>query len=132
VSLNREILSALLDGTGASLDCAEDGQEAVKLFCQNPYDMVLMDLHMPGMDGFEAAQRIRESGVGACANIPIIAVTADTSDEVISRCTATGMNGHVSKPVDYDTLVDTLSQCYKPSPAAPVSYWEKWTPPRGI
>ncbi|GHS93085.1 hypothetical protein AGMMS50276_02540 [Synergistales bacterium] len=133
VSLNREILSTLLEDTGALLDCAEDGQEAVKLFCQNPYDIVLMDLHMPGMDGFEATQRIRESGVGKCANIPIIAVTADTSDEVISRCTATGMNAHVGKPVDYDTLVDTLAHCYKPSLLTPpVSRWEKWVTPRGV
>ncbi|MDR3200419.1 MAG: response regulator, partial [Spirochaetales bacterium] len=109
IELNREILIAMLDGTGALIDCAVDGKDALEKFSENSrgYDLLLMDLHMPGMDGFEATRRIRASGLGKALTLPIIAVTADTGGEVITQCIQAGMNAHIGKPVDFDELMKT-------------------------
>jgi CheY-like chemotaxis protein len=111
IELNREIVTAMLAGTGAFVDCAANGKEAVSKFSASGggYDLILMDLHMPGMDGFEAARRIRASGLSGCADIPIIAVTADTGGEVITKCKEAGMNAHVGKPIDMDELIKTIA-----------------------
>jgi CheY-like chemotaxis protein len=69
-----------------------------------------MDLHMPGMDGFEAARRIRESGLPGTDSLPIIAVTADTGGDVVSRCRKAGMNEHVGKPVDPCILIGAIAK----------------------
>jgi CheY-like chemotaxis protein len=69
-----------------------------------------MDLHMPGMDGFEASRRIRASGLPGSAAVPIIAVTADTGGEIVTKCKEAGMNDHIGKPVDMDELVKTIAR----------------------
>jgi CheY-like chemotaxis protein len=110
IEMNREILLALLESTGATLDSAANGAEALDRFSEDVCDLVLMDLHMPVMDGFEAARRIRASGLPGADTVRIIAVTADTGGDVVSRCLAAGMNGHTGKPITYASLIETLSR----------------------
>ncbi|MDR1625589.1 MAG: response regulator [Spirochaetia bacterium] len=121
IELNREIVLALLDGSGAAIDCAADGGDAVEKFTARSggYDLLLMDLHMPGMDGFEAARRIRASGLPGARSVPIIAITADTGGEVVTKCLNAGMNAHIGKPVDLDELMKTIAR-HLPKKAAPV------------
>jgi CheY-like chemotaxis protein len=108
VEMNREILLSLLEETGASLDCAKNGAEAVDMFSRNCYNVVLMDLHMPVMDGFEAASRIRQLGLKEALSAVIIAVTADTGSDVYNHCITAGMDDHTGKPVDYHVLMDLI------------------------
>ncbi|GHV27976.1 hypothetical protein FACS1894167_03910 [Synergistales bacterium] len=110
VEINREILSSLLEDTGALIDIAADGAEALRLFIQNGYELVLMDLHMPGMDGFEAARQIRRRSEFIAEGPSIIAVTADMSGDVPSRCIDAGMDNWLYKPVEYDALIRTIKQ----------------------
>jgi PAS domain S-box-containing protein len=110
IEMNREIIMALLEATGAAMDGAEDGAQAVRMFSENAYDLVLMDLHMPAMDGFETARRIRASGSPRADSVRIVAVTADTGGDVVAACIAAGMNGHMGKPVTYESLAKTLSK----------------------
>jgi signal transduction histidine kinase len=99
--INREIMSVLLEKTGISIDFAENGKKAVSLFQQHPerYNMILMDVHMPEMNGYEATRAIRESGLETAKNIQIIALTADVFKEDIEKCLAAGMDGHLGKPI---------------------------------
>jgi signal transduction histidine kinase/CheY-like chemotaxis protein len=110
VDVNREIVLTLLEPTNLSIDCAENGMEALRLFSENPerYDMIFMDVQMPEMDGYEATRRIRASGVGRAREIPIVAMTANVFREDIERCLASGMNDHVGKPLDFDEVLEKL------------------------
>jgi CheY-like chemotaxis protein len=110
--INREIISALLEHTGVEIDFAFDGADAVAKFFATPaaYDAILMDIHMPGLDGYEAAARIRASGMQGARAIPIIAVTANVFREDIERCLAAGMNSHLGKPIHADLLVAELKK----------------------
>jgi CheY-like chemotaxis protein len=106
VEINREILMAYMEGTGAEIDCAENGLEAVRMLEENPgeYEMVLMDVQMPKMDGLEATRIIRQSG----NTIPIIAMTANVFKEDIEKCLAAGMNDHAGKPLDISVVLEKL------------------------
>ena len=110
VDINREIVLALLEPTQVSIDCAENGHEAVKLFSAHPdrYHMIFMDIHMPGLDGYEATKRIRTMDHPWANNIPIIAMTADVFREDIAQAEAAGMNGHVGKPIDLDEVITAM------------------------
>jgi PAS domain S-box-containing protein len=112
MEVNRDIILALLEGTGILVDCAADGSNALEIFTANSgaYDLLLMDLHMPLMDGFEAARHIRRSGIPNADTVPIIAVTADTGSDVVAQCLEAGMNGHISKPVALEALFETLGR----------------------
>ena len=113
VAINCEILSSLLEDTGADLVFAGDGAEAVAKFSADPeaYDLILMDIHMPDMDGYEATRRIRSSGLPRADTIPIIALTANVFHEDIDRCLACGMDSHLGKPMDPALLITTLKNC---------------------
>jgi CheY-like chemotaxis protein len=113
VDINREILQALIEHTGVSIDNANDGEEALELFSANPgdYDLILMDVQMPRMDGYEATRRIRASGLPGAETIPIYALTANVFREDREACLACGANGHLGKPIDVDTLMETLRTC---------------------
>jgi len=110
VEINREIMSAVLEDTGLVIDFAENGQEAVSMFRDNPgkYSLVLMDIQMPEMDGFEATRNIRSLEKDGAGRIPIVAMTANVFKEDIERCIEAGMNDHLGKPIDIDDLFDML------------------------
>jgi len=112
--INQQIAIELLEGVGAKVDVADNGREAVDKLFQGafppPYDVVLMDLQMPEMDGYQATARIR--GDTRFAQLPIIAMTAHATLEERNRCLAAGMNDHISKPIHPDLLLDTVGRYY--------------------
>jgi two-component system sensor histidine kinase/response regulator len=100
--VSREIVRGLLEHGGFVVDTAEDGWQAVVLATTNSYHLVLMDLAMPNVDGFEATRLIR--ALPECADLPIVALTAYAFDEDRARCLVAGMNDHLTKPVIPDAL----------------------------
>ncbi|MDR0289764.1 MAG: response regulator [Treponema sp.] len=110
VEINREILLSLLEDTGLSMDCAENGVEAVEMVVAAPdkYDAILMDVQMPKMDGLEATRLIRSLADQRAVNIPIIAMTAHVFKSDIEECLAAGMNDHIGKPLDIDDVLKKL------------------------
>ena len=111
--LNREIAVELLRVTGAEIYCAENGKEAVDCFnaaAAGYYDLILMDIQMPVMDGYEATRTIRLSNHKDAGSIPIIAMTADAFREDVEDALAAGMNGHIAKPIDVYVLYNTISE----------------------
>jgi len=112
VAMNREIISALLEETGLEIVFAVDGVAAVAEFSasSDAYDLILMDIHMPNMDGYEATRRIRSLRLQQADTIPIVAMTANVFREDIDRCLASGMNSHLGKPIDLDLLIAELKK----------------------
>lgn len=111
--LNMEIIAYVLDDMGFTVDKAMNGQEAVDAFEQSPagrYDIVLMDVMMPVMDGLTAAHRIRGLDRADAADVPIVATSANAFAEDVKRSLASGMNAHVSKPIDPAKLAKVLAK----------------------
>ena len=111
--INREIALELLKSTNAETDSAVNGQEALDRFLQSPeghYDLILMDIQMPVMDGYTAVRRIRESSRSDAGTVRIIAMTANAFAEDIAKAREAGMNGHLAKPIDIHTFMQTLRQ----------------------
>ena len=107
---NRLLLNRILLGAGATVDMAENGQEALNRIGQCSYDMVLMDLQMPVMDGYAANERLRQQGY----KTPVIALTAHALREERQLCLDKGFTDHIGKPVDRIALLKTLTQ-YAPA-----------------
>lgn len=97
--INQEVIRGFLNYRNWSCDLAKDGEEAVEATKSASYDLILMDIQMPGMDGIEATRRIREMG-GSGQTTPIIALTANAMRGDENRCLSAGMDGYVSKPID--------------------------------
>lgn len=112
IEINREIAVSLLEETGAVIESAQDGIEALEMFEAHStrYDLILMDVQMPGMDGLAATRKIRESGLGNAWTIPIIAMTANAFNEDIMVCLEAGMNAHIPKPINAEYFYNTLEQ----------------------
>ncbi|MCL2548056.1 MAG: response regulator, partial [Symbiobacteriaceae bacterium] len=110
VEINREIVLTLLEPTQLTIDCAENGLEALRLFAVNPerYELIFMDVQMPEMDGYEATRRIRDLDTSWGQEIPIVALTANVFREDIDRCLAAGMNAHLGKPLDFYEVIEIL------------------------
>ncbi len=111
IEVNREIAKMLLEDAGFAVDIAVNGKEAldtIKASARGEYDVILMDIQMPVMDGYEAARAIRALEDEELASIPIIAMTANAFDEDKKNAADAGMNGHVAKPIDVANLFATL------------------------
>jgi len=150
VEINREIVLSLLEDSGLDIDCAENGREALEKYMASPsrYDLILMDIHMPEMDGFEATRRIRafeknfeknllEFAERSCTSftegetrgydrnlhkqIPIIAMTANVFKDDVKKCLSSGMTGHLGKPIEFGALMEQLSSCLSQKIPLPVS-----------
>jgi signal transduction histidine kinase/CheY-like chemotaxis protein len=122
VSINREIVIALLEDTKVAIECAENGQIAIDMFCADPYhyDMIFMDLQMPVMDGYDATRAIRtfeaemrEKGTLSAERpngVPIIAMTANAFAEDVEHCLEAGMDEHIAKPIEVDILLNIANK----------------------
>ena len=110
VEINREIFAALLEETKANIDVAENGLQAVEKFKENPnkYDVIVMDVQMPEMDGYEATRAIRSLELSRAKDIPIIAMTANVFKEDVENCLSAGMDDHIGKPIDSNDLFEKL------------------------
>jgi CheY-like chemotaxis protein len=110
VAINREIVLGLLESTYITIECAEDGREAVQMFSAAPerYDLIFMDIQMPEMDGYEATRHIRNLDCPRAREIPIVAMTANVFREDMERCLEAGMQDHVSKPLNMQEVLDVL------------------------
>ena len=116
VPINAEIVKMVLDMREINVDHAENGKIALEKFSESPpghYDAVLMDVRMPEMEGLEATSRIRALDRADAKTIPIIAMTANAFDEDVQRSLQAGMNAHLSKPIDNNTLFKTLEDLIK-------------------
>ena len=121
--INQQIAIELLEGTGATVTVANNGREAVEILSNGPqpppFDVVLMDLQMPEMDGYQATAKLRSDA--RFAALPIIAMTAHATIEERQRCLASGMNDHISKPIDPSALFETVARYYRSAPGTSAS-----------
>ena len=109
--LNAEIAKTVLEDVGALITRAENGQQALELFKEKPagtFDVILMDLMMPVMDGYTATRKIRELERSDAKIVPIIAMTANAFQEDAEKCIAVGMNAHLAKPLDIEKMKKTI------------------------
>ena len=112
--LNAEIAKTVLEDVGALITRAENGQQALELFKEKPagtFDVILMDLMMPVMDGYTATRKIRELERSDAKTVPIIAMTANAFDEDRKRSREAGMNGHLAKPLNIQDIIGTIAEC---------------------
>ncbi len=115
--LNWEIVNELMRMYSVTCTRAENGRVCVKLLQSEPvgtFDLVLMDIQMPIMNGYEASMAIRNMGRAGVDQIPIIAMTADAFTEDVMHCIECGMNAHIAKPVEMDQLLELLAKYWKP------------------
>jgi CheY-like chemotaxis protein len=105
--MNRRVIAEMLRAGGVEMDEAEDGPSGLAMIDANAYDLVLMDLRMPGMDGLAAIREIR-TRTDAKAQLPVIVVTADSGATLEADCQAAGADDVIRKPVDLSTLFTTI------------------------
>jgi CheY-like chemotaxis protein len=113
VEINRIIAIDLLDETGISIDEAEDGLEAVKMFEKSPentYDIIFMDVQMPNMDGNEASSAIRAMNRADARTVPIVALTANAFKDDMEKSARHGMNAHLAKPIEPEKLLEVTNK----------------------
>ena len=116
IEINRDIIKAFLEDTGLNFEMAENGEEAFNLVKTSEpwhYDLILMDVQMPVMDGYVATKLIRSLDRPDTGNIIILAMTANAFKEDIEQALEAGMNGHIGKPMIYETVIDTLVKSFE-------------------
>lgn len=123
IPLNQLLMKTLLDDFGFEREIAANGKIAIEMMAENEYDLVLMDLQMPEMNGFEATQYIRNV---MRSNIPIIALTADVTTVDLAKCKLVGMNDYIAKPVDERILFNKIQSLSKKNHASKL--WKTDTP----
>ncbi len=112
-SVSQMIAKELLESRGAIVTLCDSGKEAVDMFngsISGTFDVILMDINMPGMDGYEATDAIRSGGHAQGASVPIIAMTAEALPDDIQNALKAGMNGHISKPVTADKIISAIKR----------------------
>ena len=106
--INQQLAMEIMGSAGASVTVASSGEEAVRMATQAHFDCILMDIQMPGMDGYAATARIRQNA--AHGKVPIIAMTAHAASSYRDECVAAGMNDYITKPIDARILIDTVKR----------------------
>jgi CheY-like chemotaxis protein len=109
---NRELITLVLEETGVTVDTAENGQVCLDMIAAKEYDLILMDMEMPVLDGYAATARLREQG----NTVPIVALTAHAMQGDEAKCRNAGCSGFLTKPVDADLLVRTLAEYLSTQP----------------
>jgi signal transduction histidine kinase len=109
IAMNRDVVGAFLHTAGHEVTEADSGAEALRLAGERHFDLILMDVRMPGMDGLAATRRIRALPAPYC-RVPIVALTAHAFRDQVEQCREAGMDGHLAKPVDYATLVRVVDE----------------------
>lgn len=117
--MNRELTVRMLKRRGFDIFAVDDGQALLDRLEREAFDVVLLDIQMPQVDGFTAARRIRDRENGSGRRIPIVALTAFSYDSDRERCFEAGMDAYVSKPIDWTTLVDTINSIAGATPPTP-------------
>ncbi|MBE5877793.1 MAG: response regulator [Lachnospiraceae bacterium] len=115
-ALNQEIAMEILKEVGFEVDAADNGKEAVEKYSSAQagfYDVILMDIMMPEMNGYEAARAIRDTEAATGVKVPIYALTANAFDEDVQYALDAGMNGHLAKPIDVEQLFKVLYRCFR-------------------
>jgi CheY-like chemotaxis protein len=125
-AINREVAQELLSGVGLAVDTAENGQQAVTMVDTTAYDLVLMDVQMPEMDGLEATRVIR--AMAGKADLPVLAMTANIFEEDHRTCLEVGMNDFIAKPFDLENFFSTIIK-WLPKPAVSVETTPASLPP---
>jgi CheY-like chemotaxis protein len=112
VEINREIVITVLEPLGLDIIEVGDGWKAYDIFRESPdsFDLIFMDIHMPGMAGYESTRHIRAFDHPKAKIVPIIAMTANVFKEDVERCHAAGMNDHIGKPLDFNALIAILQK----------------------
>ncbi|MDR0861515.1 MAG: response regulator [Oscillospiraceae bacterium] len=116
VEINREIVAAILEDSGATLSFAENGTVALEMFAASEngcFDLILMDIQMPIMDGMEATRAIRALDREDATSVPILALTANVSKHDVQNVINAGMNGHIGKPIEYESAMSLIGQFIK-------------------
>ncbi len=110
-TMNQYVITKLLKKWLAELEVADNGLQAIEMLKKDNFNLVLMDLHMPELDGYETAQKIRDKNTGvANHNVPIIALTADVTPETRQKVLDAGMNDYITKPSDQETMFDKINR----------------------
>ncbi|GAB4226876.1 MAG: hypothetical protein Tsb0021_03250 [Chlamydiales bacterium] len=111
--INQELTRDILELMECSVDIVEDGNQAIEKYQENRYDLILMDIQMPNLDGFSAAREIRNIEKKTGAHIPIVALTANALSGDAEKCYAAGMDSYISKPLDPKKLEDLLKNYFR-------------------
>ncbi|HEY5107248.1 MAG TPA: ATP-binding protein [Caulobacteraceae bacterium] len=116
-AVNRELIGAVLEPFDLIIETAGDGLEALEAVARSRFDLILMDVQMPGMDGLTATRAIRAGEAGSSARVPILAMTANVLPDQVARCLEAGMDDHIGKPIDPRKLLETLALWSAPNDA---------------
>ena len=112
IDINREVVITMLEDTQIAIDCAENGRQAFEMFSSDTakYDLIIMDINMPEMDGMEATRRIRALAAPEGEKVPILAMTANVLPEDVINYINAGMNDHIGKPIEYNEVLRKLKK----------------------
>lgn len=129
---NQDIARLFLESIGHTVEVVDNGQKAVAACANTAFDLVILDIYMPTMDGYEAAQRIRAGQGTPCANRPLIALTARVDEETRQACRAAGFNSIIAKPLRRDSFLATVNAWISKSIEPAASWPTEWSDEDGV